>query len=93
MIRLFALLSRCSKSSSTNRYSLPSNGLKALSCIVTVRGVSESLGSTGLSASMTRSVISMPVGSCQDASLIEFGLSEVSSTPSIRVGGWSRKSF
>jgi hypothetical protein len=43
------------------------------SYIVISIGVNETLGSTGLSASITKSVIVIPVGIFQYASLKEFG--------------------
>ena len=72
-------------------YILPSNGLEALSWIKTLVVEKETLGSAGLSASITRSSMVIPLGSSQEASLTELGWSQVSSTPSSTSGGLSVK--
>ena len=92
-MRLFALSSNCRRSSSTRIFILPSIGLYALPWIETSRGLNDSFGSTGRRASITKSVISIPVGICQEASLIVFGFNDASKIPPTRLGGLSAKLF
>ena len=54
-------------------YNRPSTGLTALSYISMSSGEKDTFGSAGRRASMTMSVIEIPVGSCQLVSLIELG--------------------
>ena len=75
------LLSSLIRSSLTNMKRLPSNGLTAVSCIVISMGEKETCGSTGLSASMTRSSIVIPVGKSQYASVREYGSNGASRIP------------
>ena len=56
-------------------------------------GLNDSFGSTGRRAWITKSVISIPVGICQDASLIVFGFRDESRMPSRRLGELSEKAF
>ena len=60
---------------------LPSTGFTAVSCIVISTGEKETFGSTGLSASIIKSSIVMPVGKFQYASVNELGSSGASRIP------------
>ena len=90
-ILLLACSSRCRRSSSSRTYSLPSTGLVALSWMMVDSVENETLGSAGLRASITRSEMVTPLGSSHEASLTEFGCSQVSSTPSSTSGELSVK--
>ena len=60
---------------------LPSTGFTAVSCIVISTGEKETLGSTGLSASIIKSSIVIPVGKSQYASVNELGFNGASRIP------------
>ena len=67
--------------------------MTALSWISTFSEENETRGSAGRSASMTRSSMVTPLGSSQDASLTEFGCSQVSRTPPSTSGGLGENEF
>ena len=79
--------SKCSKSSPSRMYNLPSTGFTALSNISISKDEKETFGSAGRKASMTKSVIEIPVGNCQLVSLTELGCKRVSRIPAELTSG------